>query len=470
MTDLTLNKVLNIYRSDFAAFATKAFNILNPGTTFIPTPAFAAMTYALSKVESGQTRRLIINVPPRSGKSLLASIALPAFVLGRDPTRRIVCASYAEGLAGKLARDCRTLIAHPSYRQLFPATVITGKNTEFELETAHGGFRFATTVGGTLLGRGGNLIVIDDPMKTEDAMSRTARDRAWEWFTGTVGSRLDNKAEGAIAVIAQRLHVDDLCGRLIERGGWDILSLPAIAEDEQRLLIGNGRVHVRKPGDILDPTREPREVLEQAKRDLGSTNFEAQYQQQPVPEDGGLFDWAWFQTFAVAPRPTAGDILVISWDTAMKDKEVNDYSVGIVALIKPNRWIYILDVIRVRLNFASLRTRIIDEAQKWPNAMTLIEDAGSGTILLSDLRGKIRLFGPRPMGDKVMRFQPTTIRIQAGEVHLPARASWLEAFKRELLSFPKSAHDDQVDAFSQLLSWDAARPRNTSYVGRQRYV
>src|SRR5262249_61623735 len=131
----------------------------------------------------------------------------------------------------------------------FPATVIAGKNTETEFETAHGGFRLATSVGGTLLGRGGNLIIIDDAMKTEDAMSKTARERAWEWFTGTVGSRLDNKAEDAIAVVAQRLHVDDLCGRLDEHGGWEVLSIPAGAPREHRA------PRRRRPSFLLDPER-----------------------------------------------------------------------------------------------------------------------------------------------------------------------------------------------------------------------
>ena len=452
---MTINprELLTAYRTTFPLFATKVFNIVNPGQRFIGTGAFAAMAHALGEIEAGRKQRLLITVPPRSGKSLLASVALPAFILGRDPTQRIICASYSAELAGKLARLCRSVMTDASYRQLFPATVIAGKNTETELETAHAGFRYATSVGGTLTGRGGNVIVIDDAMKPDEAMSRLARQRVWDWFTGTVGSRLDNKAEDAIVVVMQRLHVDDLAGRLLDHGGWDHLSIPAIAETEQDLPIGFGRSYNRKVGDVLDPVREPRNVLDQLRRDLGSTTFEAQYQQQPVPEDGGLIKWTWFATASSMPSRGTGDFLIISWDTAMKDHEVSDYSVGIVAVVKPNKRVFILDVIRERLDFPTLRKRIVEESRKRSGAITLIEDAGSGTSLIQDLRNSISIIGIRPVGDKVVRFQAITPIIEAGQVHLPARAPWLDAFKRELLSFPASANDDQVDSFSQLLGW-----------------
>ena len=262
---MTVNpsNLLEAYRTNFSLFAIKMFSIINPSQRFIPTGAFLTMAHALAELQAGRIKRLLITVPPRSGKSMLASVALPAFVLGRDPTKRVLCASYSGELAAKFARDCRSVMMHASYRQLFPATVIAGKNTESEIETAHGGFRFATSVGGTLTGRGGNYIVVDDPIKPEDAMSRAARDRSWEWFTGTLGSRLDNKAKDAIIVVMQRLHVDDLAGHLLEQGGWHHLSLPAIAEIEEELPAGWGRTFSRKIGDVLDPCREPLEILEQ---------------------------------------------------------------------------------------------------------------------------------------------------------------------------------------------------------------
>ena len=241
---------------------------------------------------------------------------------------------------------------HPSYRQLFPATVIAGKNTEAEIETAHGGFRYATSVGGTLTGRGGNYIIVDDPIKPEDAMSRAARDRSWEWFTGTVGSRLDNKAEDSIIVVMQRLHVDDLAGHLLEQGGWYHLSLPAIAEIEEELPAGLGRTFSRKIGDVLDPSREPLEILEQIKRDLSTSTFNAQYQQSPIPLDGTMVKWSWFKFYRDPLQRVSSDRVIQSWDTASKAEEINDYSVGTTWLVRNNDY-YLLDVFRRGCNIRS---------------------------------------------------------------------------------------------------------------------
>ena len=203
----------------------------------------------------------------------------------------------------------------------------------------------------------------------------------------------------------------------------------------------------------LDPNREPRHVLDQIKQELGSATFEAQYQQQPVPETGGMIQWEWLPTYDVVPTRGPADSLFISWDTALKDREVNDFSVGIVGLCKPNRHIYILDVIRERMNFPALRQRIIEESHRHRGAIHLIEDTGSGTVLLQELATtSIHRIAIHPFGDKVVRLNRASPRIEAGAVHLPARASWLDNFKRELLSFPASANDDQVDALSQLVN------------------
>jgi predicted phage terminase large subunit-like protein len=219
---------------------------------------------------------------------------------------------------------------------------------------------------------------------------------------------------------------------------------------------------------VLDPIREPRPVLEQIRREIGPTAFEAQYQQDPVPETGGLVQWSWFPTYDAAPRREHNDQVIISWDTAMKHREVNDYSVGIVALWRlSEQRVYILDVICEHLDFPSLRQTIIIESGKH-HATNLIEDAASGTILLQDLPQNVRRIPMRAVGDKFTRFQSASVKIQAGGVHLPARARWLDAFKREVLTFPDGSNDDQVDALSQLVNWafDRARftPLFTSYL------
>lgn len=456
---------LDAYRQHFHLFATKAFNIVNQGQELIPATAFLAMSHKLAEVEQGHIRRLIINVPPRSGKSLLASVALPAFLLGRDPTRRVICASYSGELAAKLDRDCRTVMQHPSYQQLFPATIIAGKNTETELETSHGGFRYATSVGGTLTGRGGNLIVIDDPMKPDEATT-SARERVWDWFTGTVGSRLDNKAEDAIIVVMQRLHVDDLSGRLLERGGWDHLSIPAIADHEQELTIANGRTLVRPVGDILDPEREPIEILDELKSTLGGNVFAAQYQQAPVPEGGAMIKRQWLKRYHTLPARIGSHMIVQSWDTAQKPGKDNDFSVGTTWLVmRPD--VYLMDVVRGRFDYPTLKREVVRQRVLHKPHAILIEDAGAGTALAQDLqRERVPVIAMRAEMDKVTRMSVRSVAIETGQLYLPTAAPWLADFETELLSFPNGRFDDQVDTVSQLFTWLYYRPVYTKLQGR----
>ena len=208
-------------RDDFYSFVQASLPVVSPGASFSPNWHIEAMAFALSRVLNGEIKRLIITVPPRSLKSICASVAFPAYVLGHDPTRRIICVSYARGLARKHANDCRALMRSPLYRRLFPKTGISGaKDTELEFATTLGGNRLATSVGGTLTGRGGNIIVIDDPMKPQDAHSEAARESTKQWYSNTLLSRLDDKTKDAIVVVMQRLHLDDLVGHLLEQEGW----------------------------------------------------------------------------------------------------------------------------------------------------------------------------------------------------------------------------------------------------------
>src|SRR5262249_9689728 len=176
-----------------------------------------------------------------------------------------------------------------------------------------------------LTGRGGNLIIIDDPLKPQDAYSEAARENTKQWYSNTLLSRLDDKTKDAIIVVMQRLHLDDPVGHLLEQEGWTHLNLPAIAESDFRIPLGPGRYHLRRVGDLLHPEREPREVLDEFKRSMGSLDFAAQYQQEPVAEGGNLIKWDWFQFYDEPPGRTPEDRIVVSWDTAMSSKELSSY-------------------------------------------------------------------------------------------------------------------------------------------------
>jgi predicted phage terminase large subunit-like protein len=442
-----------ILRSDFTAFIQKAFTTVSPGDAFAGNWHIEAMAHELNKLMRNETRHLIITIPPRHLKSICSSVALPAYMLGHDPTSRIICVSYSQELAVKHANDCRIVMNSEWYRRAFPRTKIDpSKNTETEFMTTQRGFRLSTSVGGTLTGRGGDLIIIDDPIKPADAMSDTTRQRLIDWYGTTLLSRLDDKEKGAIVLVMQRLHVGDLAGHLLEGGGWRHLNLPAIAEIEQSVEIGPGCFHTRKVGDLLHPARESRQTLDAMKVAMGSATFSAQYQQSPIPPGGNMIAWSWFRWFEPNGEVEADDV-VISWDTAMKATELADYSVGTVWGRKGDLY-YLVDLIRVRLDYPALRRKIIEVYDQWHRPTILIEDAGSGTSLLQDLYEKnIPAVGIEPEGDKVLRMSAQTAKIEAGAVHLPRNAPWLDDLRSEVLAFPRGVHDDQVDSISQALGW-----------------
>lgn len=448
-----------LLRSDFTSFIHRTFLTIRPGEAFASNWHIDAIAWHLMQVYEGKIKRLIITIPPRHLKSIACSVALPAWVLGRDPTRKIICVSYADGLAGKHALDTRIVMAADWYRGCFPRTrPHPGKNTATEWVTTKQGFRLATSVGGTLTGRGGNLIILDDPHKPDEVVSDTRRQAVIDWYRSTLLSRLDSKRDDSIILIQQRLHEEDLAGYLLESGDWAHLNIPAIAEEAQSIACGPNRRHIRKLGDCLDPEREPREVLEKIRTELGSYGFAAQYQQQPAPLGGGFLKWAWFQTYTQVPKKEPRDSIVISWDCANKGDRIHDYSVGTVWLVKDKHY-YLLQVVREQLEFPDLERRIVAVAEFWQAGLVLIEDQAAGTQLIQDLRRNsgLSIIDIIPKDDKLTRAMAVSPIIEGGRVWVPVEAPWLADFQREIVRFPKSRHDDQVDSLTQFLGWETPR-------------
>lgn len=444
-------------RQVLASFIQKTFGTVAPGETFLPNWHIDAIAWHLEKCSRGEINRLIITLPPRNLKSICASVAYPAWALGHDPTQKIICVSYSHDLAVKHARDSRAVMESPWYRDLFPGTRFDRrKNTETEMVTTRKGMRYATSVGGTLTGRGGNMLIVDDPIKPDDVMSEAERNRVKHFYDGVLYSRLNNKNEDAIILIMQRLHVDDLVGHVLEKEDWVHLDIPAIAEEERSYEIGRDRVYDRRAGEVLHEARENREVLDVIKRQMGSYIFEAQYQQRPAPFGGNLVKREWLQTYMAPQSRSEYDRIVQSWDPASTVGATSDYSVCITFGVK-NNTADILDVVRVQLEYPELRRRVIAEAERYGADVVLIEHTSAGIALAQDLRreGDLRPITLTPVGDKVSRLEAQTAAIEAGYVLLPERASWLEDFKAELLSFPNARYDDQVDALSQFLDWNS---------------
>jgi predicted phage terminase large subunit-like protein len=417
-----------LLRNDFRAFLHKVFTTLAPGQRYVCAWNIEAIAWRLERLRRGEIRRLIINMPPRSLKSIAASVAFPAFVLGHDPSRRIICVSYSGDLAKKHSNDFRAVLESRWYRSAFPDTRIGPfKNSETEIELSARGFRLATSVGGTLTGRGGDLIIIDDPLKPDDAFSEVKRSAANQWFTNTLLSRLDDKRTGAIAVVMQRVHIDDLTGFLLEQSDeWDVLNLRAIADCDSVVPTWAGKTHNRKLGEALSPEREPLRILEALKQQIGSDAFSAQYQQMPAPPGGAMVKRDWIVRYVDLPPSSEQLFTLQSWDTASKGGPENDWSVCTTWIVaRQNKW-YLVDVWRGRVDYPTLKTTVQALAKSWKARRVLVEDAGAGTSLVQELRGCVSgIIAVKLEGDKESRMAVASAKFEAGQALLPERARWL---------------------------------------------
>jgi predicted phage terminase large subunit-like protein len=460
MISLAPHEYRTILRSDFYSFIHRCFHELYPQATFLANWHIELMAAKLDACRQGKIRRLIINVPPRHLKSLCATIALPAFLLGHDPAAQIICASYGQDLSDKLARDCRAIMMSQFYQQIFPARL--EQSAVQELTTSDGGFRMATSVGGVLTGRGGDIVIIDDPLKPDEALSQSQRNAVNQWYDNTLISRLNSKQDGIVIVVMQRLHQDDLVGHVLGQGNWEVLNLAAIAETRQEYLVENligSYRQLREPGDVLHPERESREALDELRHILGEYNFAGQYQQSPAPLGGGLVKEAWFKRYTDSELPPAFDQIIQSWDTASKPGELNDFSVCTTWGVKEKR-IFLLNVFRKKLGYPDLKRAVGELAAIYEPSVILIEDKASGTQLIQELIEERvhQVQRYKPEHDKVMRLHAQTATIENGFVYLPREAHWLAEYLFELTTFPNSKHDDQTDSTSQALGWMKHRP------------
>ena len=308
-----------------------------------------------------------------------------------------------------------------------------------------------------LTGRGADIIIIDDPLKPEEALSQAQRQAANEWYDHTLYSRLNDKLSGAIVLIMHRLHEDDLAGHVLAQEDWEVVRLPAVTDDDEvhRVETVFGRQSFgRKAGEVLHPEREPQEMLAQLRRTLGEYNFSGQYQQAPTPLGGGMIKAAWFKSYAANERPDEFDHIVQSWDTANKASELSDFSVCTSWGVK-GKDLYLLHVLRKRMEYPELKRAVCEQCQAFAANVVLIEDKASGTQLIQELieQGLHAVTRYQPQSDKTMRMHAQTAMIENGFVHLPKEAAWLAEYLHELTAFPRGKHDDQVDSTAQMLDW-----------------
>lgn len=454
-TSLPLDEYDAITRLDFWTFVQRAFAELT-GEPFADNWHIQLLCAEIDRIRAEPNTRLAIALPPRSLKSIIASVALPAWLLGHDPGQEIVCASYGQELADELSSQCRRVMLTSWYGRLFPETRLN-RQAMGHLVTTAGGKRYATSVGGTLTGMGADVIIVDDPMKPDEARSDSERTKANDWARHTLFTRLNKKSDDRIIVVQQRLHEDDMIGHVVDQARFELLSFPAVAQEDETHVIRTpfgAFTHCRKEGEALHPERESLEVLEKQRTLMGTEFFAAQYLQSPAPPGGGIVKIDWFMRYDPAQRPAFASIIQ-SWDCASKLGQTNDFSVCTTWGLTPQRNVYLLHVFRKKLEYPELKRMVREMAGQHEAGIVLIEDAGAGTQLVQELRQErfARIEGIKPKLDKCTRMLIQTPMIEAGKVYIPNEATWIATYLHEMVMFPQGKFDDQIDSTSQALGF-----------------
>lgn len=461
-------------RNDLSAFIEKAFKIVSPGVKFLDNWHLHCIAEYLRACETRQIKRLIINIPPRSLKSISCSVAWPAWLLGKDPSTKIMCASYSGLLSIKHSVDCRHLISSEWYKKCFPNTMLAhDANQKSKFLTTARGHRIATSVGGTATGEGGNFLILDDPHSASEAQSKTIRESQLQWFDQSWATRLNDKKNDVMVVIMQRLHEKDMTGHLLEVGGWEHLCLPAISNETRTISIGNFKKQL-KQGEILHAEREDKKSLDSLKNQMGSYAFAGQYMQSPAPDGGGIFKKDWIKLYNIKKDFPRFDCIIQSYDTAMTEKSSSDATAftawGIWRKDESSGYrAMLLDAWQERLAYPDLRRKAKTEyATRYGEGegrradYVLVEEKGSGISLLQDLQRvgiPVRKYNPGN-ADKVQRAHLVSYLFENGSIYFPESdrfpgkfPSWAEELIDQLILFPNADHDDYVDSVTQALRY-----------------
>lgn len=412
-------------------------------------PHLDVMSKALADLEKGKRQRLLVSMPPRHGKSQLISHWFPLWLLARNPSRRIILASYEADFAAHWGRKVRNLVVE--HGEELGLQLEGSSMAAYRWDLTAGGGMLSVGAGGQITGRGADALIIDDPIKNdEDASSETMREKLWDWFWSTAFTRLE--PGGFVVMVATRWHQDDLLGRL-ERFGlsgeslpWDVIRLPALAEEGDAL--------GREEGAPLWPERYNKEALAQIRRGMSPYHFSALYQQRPTPEEGGAIKRRWWKYYQVPP--TEFDQVIMSWDLAFKDLKKSDYTAGQVWGRKGAEF-YLLHQVRDRMNAPEVLIAARNMAKQYPKAVAkLIEDRANGPAVIAMLHKELTGIIPiKVKASKDARLQAVVPLIEAGNVYLPHPevAPWVTDFVEECAAFPHGTNDDQLDAAVHALTY-----------------
>lgn len=439
-----------LLRKDFNLFVEMCFVHLNPGQVLKPNWHIDLLCDWAKQIMDGEKQRIIVALPPRSLKSLIFSVALPAFVLGRNPSTHILCASHNADLANKLSSDCRKVMTAEFYLEAFPGTRLSPlKNTEDYYETTLNGSRRAVSPNGGLTGLGGDILIVDDLVDAKDAHNVRLHEERRNWLHKSFFTRTNNANKTVQIVVGQRLSTVDYMGALIASGDYETLAISAIAQRNETY-VGRDFVIERGIGDILHEEMMDEEELNRRRRAMTAADFSAQYLQEPIASGGGTLSWSWLKQF---DKPPTDIVYFHSWDVA-RTPNGGDYT-ACVTLGYKNEKYFLKDIFRRQLDYGGVLNAMRDKIRRDKPAGVIIETSeGSGDAAYCTLRGEgvrnLHAFSPRESKEeRVYQIVPV---LEGGDLHIPADAAWLTDFRIEYLSFPSSKeHDDQLDALSQAI-------------------
>ena len=417
-------------------------------------PHLRAIAWMLQEFEAARSAQELLAAPPRFMKSFACSVAFPAWVLGRQPDAKVVCASYNEELADRMGAQTRRLMQSQVYQAIFPDTRLRSRApAASDLQTTAGGMRFATSPKATLTGLGADYLIVDDPLKAGDeAASPVYRDAVFEWLRSGAMTRFDDASRAKTLVTHQRLHLDDPIGRLKAEPGWSSLELPCRFSTQTELQIGPRSWHTFQPGDDLWRERCDAEVQRTLKHRLGADAFAAQYMQDPKPPGGGLFQLEAVQRFDLEDyRQRDFEAVIASVDSGISTEPGADFTAVSLWGVLGQR-VFLLHVQQGRWSLTEQLRLLQSPFYARCNAI-LIERSMAGIALMQELSARncqvLEGFIPGRMG-KPVRAQRAALAMEQGRVFFPYAAPWLDMVQHQLATFPNGRNDDIVDSISQL--------------------
>lgn len=447
----------DLIRIDFASFVRKAFYDDHNGQKLGKEPYIDYLCHELELFAKGQTKQLVINLPPRHLKTFLAAICLTAWILAHDPGARIMVITFSDKLAEQITYRIRRILRTDWYKRVFKTRIAEDRSRVDDFATTKGGEVFATSIGGQLAGRGGDYIIVDDPLDLKDAGNSNHIALVNERFDNLISSRFNTPKTGQIVIIAHRLNENDLSAYVRKQGGWRHVVLPLVAERKRTYDLGYGK-WTRKHGELLRPGSHSAKKLKHLQENAINPSFQLFYQQGG---GGGAPMTIKAMHFAVFdPRPMPHLPIILSVDPGQRGGPTNSYSV--IQAWRPFEGDhFLLEQWREQCGYERLLERFRFFVRHYRPSVALIEATANGPALISDARRKqivhVEEINPENCS-KAARLLVHVPLIHRHRIHLPDHALWRADYIKEFVEFPSGPFDDQIDATTQYLDWIAVNP------------